>query len=52
MGISRKENDNYKIYKNPKNDLIITKDDYLIILVDGKSKQELEKTFRQKEGRG
>ncbi|MBN2777257.1 MAG: NAD-binding protein [Bacteroidales bacterium] len=52
MGISRKENGHYKIFKNPKNDLTIIMDDYLIILVDGKSKQELEKIFKQKEGRG
>ncbi len=51
MGLSRKENGEYKLYKNPDNNMIIKENDYLIILVDGISKQKLEKKFGQMEGR-
>ncbi len=51
MGLSRKEDTGYKLYKNPKSDMTILENDYLIILVDGKSKSELESKFKQHEGR-
>ncbi|MDD2635498.1 MAG: hypothetical protein PHW82_08370 [Bacteroidales bacterium] len=51
MGLSRKEKENYTLYKNPKSDITIKENDYLIILVDGNSKKDLEKDFSQKEGR-
>lgn len=51
MGISRKEGSSFKLYKNPKSDMTILENDYLIILVDGKSKTELEIAFKQQEGR-
>ncbi len=51
MGLSRKEENKYKLYKNPKDNMQILEDDYLIILVDGKSKSILEKSFAQHEGR-
>jgi len=51
MGLSRKENGKYHLYKNPKNDMKITENDYMIILVDGLSKTILEKEFAQHEGR-
>ncbi|MDD2637176.1 MAG: potassium channel family protein, partial [Bacteroidales bacterium] len=34
MGLSRKEKENYTLYKNPKSDITIKENDYLIILVD------------------
>ncbi|MDD4149608.1 MAG: potassium channel family protein [Bacteroidales bacterium] len=51
MGLSRKEDGQYNLFKNPKADIIIEENDYLIILVDGNSKIQLEKEFGQKEGR-
>jgi voltage-gated potassium channel len=51
MGFSRLENNKFKLYKNPKDDMIIKENDFLVILVDGKSKTLLEKDFSQHEGR-
>lgn len=51
MGLSRKEKEDYTLFKNPKSDMIIEENDYLIILVDGNSKVQLEKDFFQKGGR-
>ncbi|MDD2386832.1 MAG: potassium channel family protein [Bacteroidales bacterium] len=51
MGLSRKEKGDYTLFKNPKSNMIIEENDYLIMLVDGNSKNQLEKDFFQKEGR-
>jgi Trk K+ transport system NAD-binding subunit len=37
VGISRNE----KLYKNPKNDLTLTKDDILLYITDGKTREVL-----------
>ncbi len=51
MGISRKENKEYKLFKNPNSEISILEHDYLILMVDGKSKQKIEKLFGVMEGR-
>jgi len=51
MGLSRKEKGDYTLFKNPKSNMIIEENDYLIMLVDENSKNQLEKDFFQKEGR-
>jgi voltage-gated potassium channel len=51
MGLSRKIDGHYKLYKNPESDIVIKEHDYLIILVDGKSKKILSKELGVKEGR-
>jgi voltage-gated potassium channel len=51
MGLSRKIDGNFKLYKNPESDMIIKEHDYLIILVDGKSKKILSSELGVKEGR-
>ncbi|MDD3741511.1 MAG: potassium channel family protein [Bacteroidales bacterium] len=51
MGISRKINNEFKIFKNPQSDLKIMAGDYLIVLADGKSKKLLTKEFGENEGR-
>jgi voltage-gated potassium channel len=51
MGISRKINNEYKIFKNPLSDMKILAGDFLILLVDGKSKKTLVKEFGETEGR-
>ncbi len=51
MGLSRNENNEFKLYKNPNKDIKIAINDYLILLVDGATKQHIEKCFKVKEGR-
>jgi len=51
MGISRRINSEFKVYKNPESDLKIMPGDYLIVLADGKSKKMLSKEFEVNEGR-
>ena len=51
MGLSRKEDSDFTLYKNPKTDMTIQENDYLIILVDGESKDVITKAFDQHEGR-
>ncbi|PLX05916.1 MAG: ion transport 2 domain protein [Marinilabiliales bacterium] len=51
MGLSRKEKDTYHLFKNPDHNMTINENDYLVVLVDGKSKKTLEKKFAQVEGR-
>jgi voltage-gated potassium channel len=51
MGLSKKGNDGYFLIKNPGEEVIIESGDYLIIVVDGNSKKEIEKLFDAKEGR-
>jgi voltage-gated potassium channel len=51
MGLSRKIDGHYKLYKNPETNMEILENDYLIVLVNGKSKNLLSKDFGEKEGR-
>lgn len=51
IGISRKENGKYLLYKNPPEGFIIKQGDYLVIMSAGNIKRELEKAFGVKEGR-
>jgi len=51
LGLSKKSNEGYNLIKNPGEEVIIEKGDYLIIVVDGSSKKEIEKLFEAKEGR-
>lgn len=51
LGLSKKVADGYNLIKNPGVEVIIEKGDYLIIVVDGNTKKEIEKLFGAKEGR-
>jgi voltage-gated potassium channel len=51
MGFSRFIDGKYKLFKNPEANIKILENDYLIVLVDGKSKEILSKLFGEKEGR-
>lgn len=51
MGLSRKLGEAYKLFKNPEDNMRILENDYLIIMVNGKTKEELTKIFGEKEGR-
>jgi voltage-gated potassium channel len=51
MGISRLENNDYKLIKNPKKGELINLGDYMILLADGSTKPVIEKLFGVSEGR-
>jgi len=51
LGISKLENGEYKLYKNPPNGIIVDEEDYLVIMSDGNIKRSLEKLFGIAEGR-
>jgi len=51
MGLSKKGKSGYDLIKNPGEDIVIEKGDYLIIVVDGTTKKEIERLFGAKEGR-
>lgn len=51
FGISRKIDGKYILFKNPESEMTIMQNDFLIILVNGKSKIQLTKVFGEKEGR-
>ncbi len=51
MGFSRMVDGKFRLFKNPVADMPINENDYLIIMVDGKSKPVLTKLFGEKEGR-
>ncbi len=51
LGISRKQDAGYQLIKNPGENDIILKGDYLIIVADGNIKKEIEQLFLVKEGR-
>lgn len=51
LGISKKTNSGYSLIKNPGDEVMIDKGDYLILVVDGNTKKEIAKLFEIKEGR-
>lgn len=52
LGISKKiDQGNYNLIKNPGEEVIIEKGDYLILVADGQTKKDLQKLFEIKEGR-
>lgn len=51
IGLSRSENGNTRLIKNPEGEVKIEKEDYLILMSNGVSKVKLEKAFNVAEGR-
>lgn len=51
LGISKIEEGDYQLHINPKKDFLITKDDYLIMMVSGQTKRLIEEAFQVKEGK-
>ncbi len=52
VGINQQQDDGIRVLrKNPSADVTIKKNDYLVIMCDGKAKQQLQKVFGAEEGR-
>ncbi|RLD43764.1 MAG: TrkA family potassium uptake protein [Bacteroidetes bacterium] len=51
LGLSSNVSGKRILHKNPKDDTIINKGDYILIISDGNSKKQVESTFGVKEGR-
>lgn len=51
LGIARKSEGEYKIIRNPGEEIIIEKSDYTIVMAKGSLKAELEEKFGVREGR-
>lgn len=51
LGISTKIDGKWKLIKNPSKDIVAQKDDYLILMSDGATKKQLEKSFGVSEGK-
>lgn len=51
LGISKKQGNSYQLIKNPNENEVVEKGDYLIIVTDGNTKQHIEKLFEVREGR-
>ncbi|MFA8344300.1 MAG: TrkA family potassium uptake protein [Rhodothermaceae bacterium] len=50
LGVAKNINGEYKIFRNPDEEIIIKTGDYLIVIAKGSSKNELEKIFQVQEG--
>lgn len=51
IGICKLEENDYRLIKNPPNDMQIEVDDYLILITNGVVKKEIEELFGAREGR-
>ena len=51
IGLARPDGDQYKLIKNPENDLPILEGDYILLVADGLHKKQIEEAFGVAEGR-
>lgn len=50
IGLSKKKNNTYELLKNPPDETIIEKDDYLIVITNGRAEKLLQQAFGIQEG--
>lgn len=51
MGLSKLENDHWILYKNPPNEMVVNKEDYIIMVSNIEARTKVEKDFGVEEGK-